>query len=77
MWVHSRQFTGRIVTVSNEKIFDEPVYNYTRDFPYHLGGDPPARPLHDDRPGPRRSCSRRPATMRSTRDRSTADSLPT
>ena len=25
---------GRIVTVTNAKIFDEPVYNYTRDFPY-------------------------------------------
>ncbi len=34
MWVKSRQFTGRIVTVSNAKVFDEPVYNYTRDFPY-------------------------------------------
>ena len=34
MWVHSRQYTGRIVTVTNAKIFDEPVYNYTRDFPY-------------------------------------------
>lgn len=34
MWVRSRQFTGRLVTVSNSKIFDEPVYNYTRDFPY-------------------------------------------
>ncbi len=34
MWVQSRQYTGRIVTVSNSKIFDEPVYNYTREFPY-------------------------------------------
>ena len=34
MWVHSRQFTGRIVTVSNSKIFDAPVFNYTRDFPF-------------------------------------------
>ncbi len=34
MWVHSRQFTGRIVTVSNSKIFAEPVLNYTRDFPF-------------------------------------------
>lgn len=34
MWVQSRQFTGRIVTVSNAQLFDEPVYNYTRDFPY-------------------------------------------
>ncbi len=34
MWVRSRQYTGRIVTVSNDKIFDEPIYNYSRDFPY-------------------------------------------
>jgi small-conductance mechanosensitive channel len=34
MWVQSRQYSGRIVTVTNAKIFDEPVYNYTRDFPY-------------------------------------------
>jgi small-conductance mechanosensitive channel len=33
-WVQSRQYSGRIVTISNAKIFDEPVYNYTRDFPY-------------------------------------------
>ena len=33
-WVKSRQFTGRIVTVTNDKIFEQPVYNYTRDFPY-------------------------------------------
>lgn len=34
MWVKSRQFTGRIVTVTNDKIFDEPVYNYTDQFAY-------------------------------------------
>jgi len=34
VWIHSRQFTGRIVTVTNDKIFDEPVYNFTRNFPY-------------------------------------------
>ena len=34
MWVRSRQYTGRIVTVSNARIFDEPVYNYSRDFPF-------------------------------------------
>jgi small-conductance mechanosensitive channel len=34
MWVQSRQFTGRVVAVSNAVIFDEPVYNYTREFPY-------------------------------------------
>lgn len=33
-WVKSRQYTGRVVTVSNGKVFDEPVYNFTRDFPY-------------------------------------------
>lgn len=27
MWVHSRQYTGRIVTVTNDRIFDEAVYN--------------------------------------------------
>jgi small-conductance mechanosensitive channel len=34
MWVKSRQFTGRIVTVANSRIFDDPVYNYTREFPF-------------------------------------------
>ncbi|MET4116379.1 small-conductance mechanosensitive channel [Bradyrhizobium sp. JR1.5] len=34
MWIRSRQYTGRIVTVSNSKVFDEPVYNYTREFPF-------------------------------------------
>jgi small-conductance mechanosensitive channel len=34
MWVKSRQYTGRIVTVTNDKIFDTPVFNYTRDFPF-------------------------------------------
>ncbi len=34
MWIQARQYSGRIVTVTNAKIFDEPVYNYTRDFPY-------------------------------------------
>ncbi|MDQ3366815.1 MAG: mechanosensitive ion channel family protein [Myxococcota bacterium] len=34
MWVQSRQYTGRIVTVSNARVFDEPVFNYTREFSY-------------------------------------------
>lgn len=34
MWVEARQYTGRIVTITNDKIFDNPVYNYTRHFPY-------------------------------------------
>lgn len=34
MWVQARQYTGRIVRVTNGVIFDEPIYNYTREFPY-------------------------------------------
>lgn len=34
MWVQSRQYSGRIVTVSNAQIFDDPVYNFSRDFEY-------------------------------------------
>lgn len=34
LWVQGRQPTGRLVRVTNDKIFDSPVYNYTRDFPY-------------------------------------------
>ncbi len=34
MWVQSRQYTGRVVTVSNARVFDEPVFNYTREFSY-------------------------------------------
>jgi small-conductance mechanosensitive channel len=34
MWIRARQFTGRIVTISNDKIFDEPVYNFSREFPF-------------------------------------------
>jgi small-conductance mechanosensitive channel len=34
MWVQSRQYSGRIVTIANSSIFEDPVYNYTRDFPY-------------------------------------------
>jgi small-conductance mechanosensitive channel len=34
VWVNARQYTGRVVNVTNDKIFDTPVYNYTREFPY-------------------------------------------
>ena len=34
VWVNSRQYTGRLVTVTNGVIFTDPVYNYTREFPY-------------------------------------------
>ena len=32
--VNSRQYTGRLVTVTNGVIFTGPVYNCTREFPY-------------------------------------------
>jgi small-conductance mechanosensitive channel len=34
MWVHGRQYSGRLVRITNDKIFDTPIYNYTRDFPF-------------------------------------------
>jgi len=27
-------FTGRVVNITNDKIVEQPVYNYTQDFPY-------------------------------------------
>ena len=33
IWVRGRQYTGRIVCVSNALVFDQPIYNYTREFP--------------------------------------------
>lgn len=34
MWVRARQYTGRIVSLTNDKIFETPVFNYTREFPF-------------------------------------------
>ena len=34
VWVEARQYTGRIVSVTNDTIFDKPVFNYTREFPF-------------------------------------------
>ena len=34
MWVRARQYTGRIVTITNDKVFDTPIYNYSKEFPY-------------------------------------------
>jgi small-conductance mechanosensitive channel len=34
VWVNARQYTGRVVNVTNDRIFDTPVYNYTREFPF-------------------------------------------
>ncbi len=33
-WVFARQYTGRIVSVTNDKVFDTPIYNDTREFPF-------------------------------------------
>ncbi len=33
-WVRGRQYTGRIVAVSNKKTFTEPVFNYSSTFEY-------------------------------------------
>ena len=33
-WVRGRQYTGRIVAVSNKTTFTEPVYNYSATFEY-------------------------------------------
>ena len=38
MWVRARQYSGRIVTVTNDKVFDEPVTDFTQEF-VHLGGN--------------------------------------
>jgi hypothetical protein len=34
VWVRARQYTGRIVTISNKAFFDEPIYNHSKDFEY-------------------------------------------
>ena len=34
VWVRARQYTGRVVTISNKAFFDEPIYNYSKDFDY-------------------------------------------
>ena len=34
MWIKGLQYTGRFVNITNDKIFEEPVFNYSREFPY-------------------------------------------
>src|SRR4051812_25496585 len=34
IWINARQYTGRLIRVTNDRIFDSPVYNFTRVFPY-------------------------------------------
>lgn len=33
-WVHSDNYTGRIVKLSNAFVFKGPIYNYSQDFPF-------------------------------------------
>lgn len=33
-WIHSRQHTGRVVTITNSEVFKNPTYNYTRNFEF-------------------------------------------
>lgn len=33
-WMRGDTFTGRIITLPNGMIFDRPVFNYTKDFPF-------------------------------------------
>ncbi len=62
MWVKSRQFTGRIVSVANNKIFDDPIFNYTRKFPFIWEEIMIPISYTDDRVRPSRSCSTPRAT---------------
>ncbi len=33
-WIHGRQYTGRIVAVSNKATFEQPVFNYSASFEF-------------------------------------------
>lgn len=33
-WVQGRQYTGRIVTLTNDAVFEKPVYNYSRSLDF-------------------------------------------
>jgi small-conductance mechanosensitive channel len=47
-WVQGRQYTGRVVTVSNKASFTEPVYNYSSYFEYIWEEVEVAVPHHGD-----------------------------
>ncbi|MCB2412414.1 mechanosensitive ion channel family protein [Demequina sp. TTPB684] len=47
-WVGGRQYTGRVVTVSNKATFTEPVYNYSSFFEYIWEEIEVAIPHHED-----------------------------
>lgn len=45
-WITARQYTGRVVTVTNAEIFKQPTYNYTRNF--HFLWEEMRVPVHYD-----------------------------
>ena len=47
-WVGGRQYTGRVVSVSNKTSFTEPVYNYSSYFDYIWEEFDVAIPHHED-----------------------------
>ena len=72
MWVKARQYTGRVVTVSNAKVFDEPVFNYTREFPYLWEEMTVPVAYRDDRAAAERDPARRGRASTRCRSRSWA-----
>jgi small-conductance mechanosensitive channel len=45
MWMMGRQFMGRLVTVTNDRIFDQPLDEYGRCFPpIRIATAPPSGP---------------------------------
>ncbi len=58
VWVEARQYTGRIVTVTNDRIFKRAGLQLHQGFPLSLGGAASSRPVHRG-PGRRRTDSPR------------------
>jgi small-conductance mechanosensitive channel len=65
-WVGGRQYTGRVVRVTNDKIFDLPVYNFTREFPFVW--DEIVLPVSHDRDGTRAEAIMLDAARKHTAD---------
>lgn len=70
-WVGGRQYTGRVVTVSNKATFTDPVYNYSMFFEYIWEEIEVAIPHHADWQGASRVLeeeARRQATAEGARE---------
>jgi len=70
-WVGGRQYTGRVVTVSNKATFTHPVYNYSSFFEYIWEEIEVAIPHHEDWRGASRVLeeeARRQATAEGARE---------